>query len=196
MSRAMGLVPGMNTVQLALETDPRLAAETITGKLCEDDENTERLAIMMDIEHEASKAAILAEGDDTFADIPWLEFLRVIEEEGFILESLLPYEFQGATLKHLVAVHPEGALIIATSWKTVHDGEIVDRVNSAKMYYNIGNADAPTSGYVRVHEGFRYHLNRLRQVAPFVSPWRVNPGVDVKSHKNVPAAYELMKDAV
>lgn len=186
-----------STVERALKTDPIHAAEKVTGKSYKDDEATSMLGLLMSIEHNESKRAILGEHDDTHFGITWLNFLRIIEEEGFIIESLTDFDYEGCKLHHLVAVHPDGIIIVADSFRGSADSfrwsaDEDEVVNSAEMYYRLKlspdvedawkvvssgsfdrneDGDSILSGHHDIREGFRHNLGRLRQAGTFLSRW-------------------------
>lgn len=193
-------------VEKALKTDPLAAAEEITGKSYKDDDETSLLGLLMDLDHQKAKRAILSEQDDTYSSMPWWHFLRIIEEEGFIIESHTPY-FHKSRLRQLhtlVAVHPDGILLLANSYAWEGGQEIV---NSAGMYYNIvftsdddyykfvssggfRSIDESEDEFVwvgshDVREGFRFSLDRLRATGEFLNPWvekgYVSPNLDLNA---------------
>lgn len=129
---------GASTVERALNTDPILAAEKLTGKSYKEDKETDSLGMFLHMEHAQAKAKILEEAGDTHYNSPLDQYLAVTERLGFTVVSKRPFAYNEhrddpTTLHHFVLVHPGGAILIFDTYRW---GQEPEKVNGGKLLYN------------------------------------------------------------
>ena len=91
-------------VQKALDTDPLLEAEKVTGRSYKDDKTTEALGVLMFLQHNKDKDALLElSGDTTFRNKA-TRYLEIAKSLGFEIIHQIP--FVGRAFDFIVGSEP------------------------------------------------------------------------------------------
>lgn len=174
----------MSDVERALNYDAFGHAEEITGRDYKTDETTGGLGLALFLRANQRKDSLLNEtGDSTFRT-PFYDFIVMAQEDGF--EPVLAEYFDGnhRDEKYVLLWHADGMLLSVESYDTW--------VNSAELFYvleppdhrfrwSLGGGSGPLGGEEStmfygnkdVREGFRHHLNKIREAegVEYVKPW-------------------------
>jgi len=126
----------------------------------------------------------LSKADDTHYNVSWHNFENIVTDLGFELMIKLPFEADCGEYQYCVWFHPDGALIMADSWRTASGGS---KVNSANMTFNVKITDEkfwliPASSSpvgepqhrscnLNVVEGLRHKWKLLRESTTLLNPW-------------------------
>lgn len=154
----------------------------------------------------------VAEIDDTHYNIPFEEALWIFADEGFqVVHQRSFHSDYGDQERYLVLWNPEGILATAESY----GGE---RLNSAKIYYNLELPDRESYGKVvssghfhlpsydadrfvlvgdhDVREGLRHKLNSLRGAGKFLPQWIERPWIWLLTYQVPDYAYKAINASV
>jgi hypothetical protein len=175
--------PLTEQITKALQTDGLAEAEKLTGKSYKDDKTTEALGMMMLMQNNADKDALLElSGDTTFSN-KVDRYLRICESLGFKEVLVLPFmDKMSNRQQHQYVLFKPGVLL-------VFDTFFEDSVNSSHFYYNwipkikiedcyrllsSGSwKDKETwVGYHDGREALKYHIRQLEEHGKFLYPWK------------------------
>jgi hypothetical protein len=175
-----------------LAVDALDLAEKITGKSCKDDKDTVALGFLMHVSATRHKQELLKEADDTCLSNETVNYLRIVQEEGFI--RVLHENFMGNETMETFFVywHPEGILLCFDTYGGVNinggnfyynwlpSGKIEDvpwRITSSGGYteFDINGKCWVWIGHHDCREALRFHIRQLRQHGTFLNPWVKQP---------------------
>lgn len=139
----------MTDVKELIDFDPLAHAEKLTGKSYKESEETSALGFLLAIDHNEKKKEVLKGNNDTHYSMDFNEYVEIAESEGFdvVYTEKRKVDFHdGVEVEetYLVLWQPVmGILLTVESYR----GE---RVNSAKMYYNIDFGSEIPKNYYKV----------------------------------------------
>ena len=177
-----------------LRIDPLADAEKLTGQSYKDSEVTMKLGLGLSLKKRRQLDQLLTEAADTKFSEAVENYIRKIEEEGFICVLRLPFESNWAS-----AEENRPTEIFYVYWK--RDEALLlcfdtlrGRINGGKVYYNIKPYEeidwqrefcgsiSSGSFYEGVwcgdhdcREALRFNIARLRQHGTFLAKWVKQP---------------------
>lgn len=169
-------------LRTALDFDPLLAAEKVTGQSYKDDDDTARLGLGLALMHNQRKESLLRRARDSYFAMPFAEQLDLFGDLGFEEVYRETFDGHGDDETYVILWHPDGILATCESYGTHR--------NSAKVYYNYRHPDGYPGGHLTsgggmrdgvwvgnhdAREGVRHNLDAMRAEGEFLPVWVERP---------------------
>lgn len=196
-----------NITSAILKFDPVAAAERPNGS------RDDKMMLVLAFVYGSVKQEHLQSIGDSYYSMPFDHMLALINAEGFVkiyekvfVDTQYPEDNNHIERYFVFFNENDGIIITLESYR--------NRVNNAKMYYNIdlkpdGYRNRCTSsghffrkennkisttyiGYHDIREGFRFHLNHLRENGTFLAKWVERPWLWFLTYMDTkPAEYDF-----
>ncbi len=128
-------------IAAALRFDPLGEAERLTGESYKEDQFTSDLGLLLALEHNARKARLLTDTNDSYFSMDFIPTLDLYANLGFT--EVYREEFAGNnenTETYVILWHPDGILATCESYASTSR-------NSTKVYYNYRHNGVGYPGY-------------------------------------------------